>query len=140
MLSPKKVKYRRPQKGKNRGMASRGNYVAYGTYGMKALESGWISSRQIEASRVAISRRVRKLGKMWIRIFPHKPVTKKPAETRMGKGKGTPEYWAARVKPGRVMFEIDGVSSDIAHTALNLGSSKLPLQTKIITRPGESNN
>ena len=134
MLSPKKVKYRRPQKGKNRGMASRGNYVAYGTYGMKALESGWISSRQIEASRVAISRRVRKQGKMWIRIFPHKPITKKPAETRMGKGKGTPEYWVAVIKPGRILFEIDGLDFADAQEAFRKCSNKLPIKTKMVSR------
>ena len=114
MLSPKRVKFRRPQKGKNRGMANSGNYVAYGTYGMKALESGWISSRQIEAGRVAISRKVRKFGRMWIRIFPDKSITKKPAETRMGKGKGAPEYWVAVVKPGRILFEIEGLDEKAA--------------------------
>ena len=134
MLSPKRVKFRRPQKGKNRGMANSGNYVAYGTYGMKALESGWISSRQIEASRVAISRRVRKYGKMWIRIFPHKPITKKPAETRMGKGKGTPEYWVSVIKPGRILFEVDGVSEQVAKEALYKASAKLPIKTKTIKR------
>ena len=134
MLSPKKVKYRRPQKGKMRGMANSGNSVAYGTYGMKALEPGWITSRQIEASRVAISRRVRKVGKMWIRIFPHKPITKKPAETRMGKGKGSPEYWACRVKPGRILFEVDGVPEDVAKIALYKASAKLPIKTKFIKR------
>ena len=134
MLSPKKVKYRRPQKGKNRGMASRGNYVAYGTYGMKALESGWISSRQIEASRVAISRRVRKQGKMWIRIFPHKPITKKPAETRMGKGKGTHEYWVAVIKPGRILFEIDGLSFEDAKRAFKACGHKLNIKTKIVEK------
>ena len=134
MLSPKKVKYRRPQKGKIKGVANTGNYVAYGSYGMKALEAGWISSRQIEASRVAISRRVRKLGKMWIRIFPHKPITKKPAETRMGKGKGTPEYWVSVIKPGRILFEVDGVSEQIAREALYKASAKLPIKTKFIKR------
>ena len=132
MLSPKKVKYRRPQKGKNRGMAARGNYVAYGTYGMKALESGWISSRQIEASRVAISRRVRKYGKMWIRIFPHKPITKKPAETRMGKGKGTPEYWVSVIKPGRILFEVDGLTYEQAKEAFKACGHKLNIKTKIV--------
>ena len=111
MLSPKKVKFRRPQKGKNRGMANSGNYVAYGSYGMKALESGWITSRQIEAGRVAISRRVRKLGRMWIRIFPHKAITKKPAETRMGKGKGTPEYWVAVIKPGQLVAGVTALET-----------------------------
>ena len=134
MLSPKKVKWRKPQKGKNRGMACRGNYVTYGTYGMKALESGWISSRQIEASRVAISRRVRKQGKMWIRIFPHKPVTKKPAETRMGKGKGNPEYWVAVIKPGRILFEIDGLSFEDAKLAFKACGHKLNIKTKIVEK------
>ena len=134
MLSPKKVKYRRPQKGKNRGAASSGNYVAYGSFGMKALESGWISSRQIEASRIAISRRVRKSGKMWIRIFPHKAITKKPAETRMGKGKGSPEYWVAVIKPGRILFEIDGLDFDEAHEAFRKCSNKLPLKAKTVLR------
>ena len=114
MLSPRKIKYRKPQKGRMKGMANSGNYVCYGTYGMKAIEPGWITNRQIEAGRVAISRKVRKLGRMWIRIFPHKPITKKPAETRMGKGKGTPEYWVAVIKPGAILFEVDGVDEDLA--------------------------
>ena len=134
MLSPKKVKWRKPQKGKNRGMACRGNYVTYGTYGMKALESGWISSRQIEASRVAISRRVRKQGKMWIRIFPHKPVTKKPAETRMGKGKGTPEYWVSVIKPGAILFEVDGLTFEQAQEAFRSCSHKFNIKTKMVQR------
>ena len=134
MLSPKKVKYRRPQKGKMRGMANSGNSVAYGTYGMKALEPGWITSRQIEASRIAISRRVRKIGKMWIRIFPHKAITKKPAETRMGKGKGTPEYWVAVIKPGRVLFEVDGLTFDQAKEAFRACSHKLNIKTKLVER------
>ena len=134
MLSPKRVKFRRPQKGKNRGMANSGNYVAYGTYGMKALESGWISSRQIEAGRVAISRKVRKFGRMWIRIFPDKPITKKPAETRMGKGKGTPEYWVAVVKPGRILFEVDGLDAKEAEETFRLCSYKLPIKTKTVGR------
>ena len=116
-----------------------GTTLNFGSYGLKALTAERVTSRQIEAARRAITRHMKRAGKVWIRIFPDVPVSKKPTEVRMGKGKGTPEYWAARVKPGRVMFEIDGVPSDIAHTALNLGSSKLPLQTKIITRPGEDN-
>ena len=136
MLSPKKVKWRKPQKGKNRGMACRGNYVTYGTYGMKALESGWISSRQIEASRVAISRFVRKVGKMWIRIFPDKPITKKPLETRMGKGKGAPEYWVSNVKPGRILFEVEGIPRDVAQKAFKNAGSKLPIKTKLVARRG----
>ena len=134
MLSPKKVKFRRPQKGKNRGMANSGNYVAYGSYGMKALESGWITSRQIEAGRVAISRRVRKLGRMWIRIFPHKAITKKPAETRMGKGKGTPEYWVAVIKPGAILFEVDGLNLEESQEAFKACSHKFNIKTKMVPR------
>jgi len=134
MLSPKKVKFRRPQKGKNRGMANSGNYVAYGSYGMKALESGWITSRQIEAGRVAISRRVRKLGRMWIRVFPHKAITKKPAETRMGKGKGTPEYWVAVIKPGAILFEVDGLNLEEAQEAFKACSHKFNIKTKTVPR------
>ena len=139
MLSPKKTKFRKQFKGRIHGSA-KGNFTLnYGSYGLKAMEPERVTSRQIEAARKAITRHLKRAGKMWIRIFPDVPVSKKPTEVRMGKGKGTPEYWAAKVKPGRIMFEIDGVPSDIAHTALNLGSSKLPLQTKIITRPGEGN-
>jgi len=140
MLQPKKTKYRKAHKGRIRGKAKGGTTLNFGSYGLKALTAERVTSRQIEAARRAITRHMKRAGKVWIRIFPDVPVSKKPTEVRMGKGKGTPEYWAARVKPGRVMFEIDGVPSDIAHTALNLGSSKLPLQTKIITRPGEGNN
>ena len=139
MLQPKKTKYRKAHKGRIRGKAKGGTTLNFGSYGLKALTAERVTSRQIEAARRAITRHMKRAGKVWIRIFPDVPVSKKPTEVRMGKGKGTPEYWAARVKPGRVMLEIDGVSSDIAHTALNLGSSKLPLQTKIITRPGEGN-
>ena len=114
MLAPRKIKYRKPQKGRMTGLAKGGDYVSFGTYGLKALEPGWITSRQIEAVRITISRRVRKVGKMWIRIFPHKSITKKPAETRMGKGKGSPEYWVAVVKPGRILFEIDGLDEETA--------------------------
>ena len=134
MLSPKKVKRRKVQKGRMKGMSNRSNFVAYGTYGLKALEPGWITSRQIEATRVSISRRVRKLGKMWIRIFPDKPITKKPAETRMGKGKGSPEYWVSVVKPGRILFEIDGVDFDQAKETFRACSHKLPIKTKLVTR------
>ena len=140
MLQPKKTKYRKAHKGRIRGKAKGGTTLNFGSYGLKALTAERVTSRQIEAARRAITRHMKRAGKVWIRIFPDVPVSKKPTEVRMGKGKGTPEYWAARVKPGRVMFEIDGVPSDIAHTALNLGSSKLPLQTKIISRPGEGNN
>ena len=139
MLQPKKTKYRKAHKGRIRGKAKGGTTLNFGSYGLKAITAERVTSRQIEAARRAITRHMKRAGKVWIRIFPDVPVSKKPTEVRMGKGKGTPEYWAARVKPGRVMFEIDGVPSDIAHTALNLGSSKLPLQTKIITRPGEGN-
>ena len=139
MLQPKKTKYRKAHKGRIRGKAKGGTTLNFGSYGLKALTAERVTSRQIEAARRAITRHMKRAGKVWIRIFPDVPVSKKPTEVRMRKGKGTPEYWAARVKPGRVMFEIDGVPSDIAHTALNLGSSKLPLQTKIITRPGEGN-
>ena len=139
MLQPNKTKYRKAHKGRIRGKAKGGTTLNFGSYGLKALTAERVTSRQIEAARRAITRHMKRAGKVWIRIFPDVPVSKKPTEVRMGKGKGTPEYWAARVKPGRVMFEIDGVPSDIAHTALNLGSSKLPLQTKIIKRPGEGN-
>ena len=134
MLAPRKIKYRKPQKGKMRGMANSGDYVAFGTFGLKALECGWISSRQIEAARITISRRVRKVGRMWIRIFPHKAITKKPAETRMGKGKGAPEYWAATVSPGRILFEVDGIDLDLAKEALRLAAQKLPIKTKFVIR------
>ena len=139
MLQPTRTKYRKAHKGRIRGKAKGGTTLNFGSYGLKALTAERVTSRQIEAARRAITRHMKRAGKVWIRIFPDVPVSKKPTEVRMGKGKGTPEYWAARVKPGRVMFEVDGVPSDIAHTALNLGSSKLPLQTKIITRPGEGN-
>ena len=132
MLMPKRVKYRKKQRGKMKGNAQSGNYVAFGKYGLKALESGWITSRQIEASRVAITRHVKRGGKVWIRIFPDKPVTKKPAETRMGKGKGSPEYWVAVVRPGRIMFELEGVSFDLAKEAMRLASHKLPIKTKFV--------
>ena len=134
MLAPRKIKYRKIQKGRRRGMASTGDYVAFGTYGLKAMEAGWITSRQIEAARITISRRVRKVGRMWIRIFPDKSITKKPAETRMGKGKGAPEYWVAVVKPGRILFEIDGLDQKEAEEAFRLCSYKLPIKTKAVGR------
>ena len=134
MLSPKRVKRRKVQKGRMKGLSHRGNTVAYGTYGLKALEPGWITSRQIEATRISISRRVRKVGKMWIRIFPDKPITKKPAETRMGKGKGSPEYWVSVVKPGRILFEIDGLDFDQAKETFRACSHKLPIKTKLVPR------
>jgi large subunit ribosomal protein L16 len=134
MLMPKRVKYRKQQRGRMRGKAQTGNTVAFGQYGLKALEAHWITSRQIEAARIAMTRYIKRGGKVWIRIFPDKPVTKKPAETRMGKGKGAPEYWVAVVKPGRVMFEIEGVSEDIAKEAMRLASQKLPIKTKFVSR------
>ena len=134
MLEPRKVKFRRHHRGNRRGMAMRGNKVSFGSYGLKAMEAGWITSRQIEACRVAISRVVRKIGKMWIRIFPDKPVTKKPAETRMGKGKGIPEYWVAVVKPGRILFEIEGVDRKGAEQAFHNAAHKLPIKTKVVGR------
>lgn len=134
MLEPRKVKFRRHHRGNRRGIATRGDYVAFGSYGLKALEPGWITARQIEAARVTISRIVRKNGKMWIRIFPDKPITKKPAETRMGKGKGTPEYWVAVVKPGRILFEVEGVDREMAHEAFRNAAYKLPVKTKVVDR------
>jgi large subunit ribosomal protein L16 len=134
MLMPKKVKYRKMQKGRMHGKAYRGSTIAFGEYALKALEPGWISSRQIEAARVAIQRHLKRGGKLWIRIFPDKPITRKPAETRMGKGKGNPEYWVAVVKPGRILYEIGGVSEEIAMEAMRLASYKLPVATKIIKR------
>ena len=134
MLMPKKVKYRKMQKGRMYGKAYRGSSIAFGEYGLKALEPGWITSRQIEAARVAIQRHLKRGGKLWIRIFPDKPITKKPAETRMGKGKGNPEYWVAVVKPGRILYEIAGVSEDVAMEAMRLASHKLPVATKIVKR------
>ena len=134
MLAPRKIKYRKPQKGKMRGMANSGDYVAFGTFGLKALECGWITSRQIEAARITISRRIRKVGRMWIRIFPHKAITKKPAETRMGKGKGAPEYWVAVIKPGRILFEIEGLDEVDAQAAFKVAAHKLPVKTKMVGR------
>ncbi len=129
---PKRVKYRKKQRGKMKGNAQKGNSISFGTYALKAMESGWISSRQIEATRIAITRHMKREGKVWIRIFPDKPVTNKPAETRMGKGKGSPEYWVAVVRPGRIMFEIEGVSFDLAKECMRLASHKLPIKTKFI--------
>jgi large subunit ribosomal protein L16 len=137
MLMPKRTKYRKMHKGRRRGLAARGTKVAFGDYGLQALEAGWIKSRQIEAARVAITRRMKRLGKVWIRVFPDKPVTLKPAETRMGKGKGAPEYWVAVVKPGRIIYEINGVGPDLAKEALRLGAAKLPFRTRIVSRQGE---
>lgn len=136
MLSPAKVKYRKQQKGKIRGKSYRGSDVSFGDYGMQALESGWITSRQIEAARMAISRHVKKTGKMWIRFFPHKPVTKTAAETRMGKGKGNPEEWVAVIRPGRVLYEISGVSEADAQKAFRTASHKLGIATRFLKRGG----
>ena len=134
MLLPKRVKYRKQMRGRMTGKASRGTVVNYGDYGLQALEPAWITSRQIEAARVAMTRYTKRGGKVWIKIFPDKPITEKPAETRMGSGKGSPEYWVAVVKPGRVMFAIAGVSEDVAREALRLASHKLPIKTKIAKR------
>ncbi len=134
MLQPSKTKYRKAQKGRMKGQACKGNSLSFGSYGLKAQEPGWISNRQIEAARIAITRSLRRGGKLWIRIFPDKPITKKPAETRMGKGKGNPEGWVAVVKPGRVLYEVDGVSEERARRALQLASAKLPIKTKFIIR------
>jgi large subunit ribosomal protein L16 len=134
MLSPKKMKYRKKQKGRMRGLAYRGSSVSFGDYGLVALDCGWVTARQIEAARMAITRHVKRLGKLWIRIFPDKPISKKPLETRMGKGKGNPEEWVCVVKPGRVMYEIQGVNETIAREALRLAGSKLPMKTRIIAR------
>ena len=134
MLLPKRVKYRRVHRGRLTGKAMRGNTVTYGDYGLQATEPAWISSRQIEAARIAMTRYIKRGGKVWIKIFPDKPVTAKPAETRMGSGKGSPEYWVAVVKPGRVMFEIGGVSEEMAREALRLAAHKLPVKCKIVTK------
>ena len=134
MLMPKRVKYRKQQRGRMKGKAYRGSSVAFGEFGLQALEPAWVTNRQIEAARVAITRSIKRGGKMWIRIFPDKPVTKKPAETRMGKGKGAPEFWVAVVKPGRVMFELEGISKPMAQAAMKLGASKLPIRTRFVER------
>lgn len=134
MLQPKRVKYRKQQKGKIRGNAMRGNTVAFGDYGLQTLEAAWITNRQIEAARVAMTRHIKRGGKVWIRIFPDKPITSKPAETRMGKGKGNPEGWVAPVKPGRVMFELEGVDESIARRAMDLAAAKLPVKTRFLVR------
>jgi large subunit ribosomal protein L16 len=135
MLMPSKVKYRKQQRGRRRGKAWRGSSLAFGDYGLKVLSAGWITDRQIEASRVAIMRFIKRGGKLWIRIFPDKPVTKKPAETRMGKGKGAPEFWVAVVKPGRILFEMEGVTEAEAREAMRLASHKLPVPTQFVARP-----
>ena len=134
MLLPKRVKYRRQQRGRLTGAATRGNTVTYGEFGLQALEPAWITSNQIEAARIAMTRYIKRGGKVWIKIFPDKPITAKPAETRMGSGKGSPEYWVAVVKPGRVMFEIGGVSEELAKEAMRLAANKLPIKCKFLTK------
>jgi large subunit ribosomal protein L16 len=137
MLSPKRVKYRKQQKGKMRGRALRGSSLAFGTFGLQALSCGFLTAQQIEAARIAMTRYVKRGGQIWIRIFPDKPITKKPAETRMGKGKGSPEGWVAVIRPGRVLYEMEGISIEDAKEALRLASHKLPIPTKFISREGE---
>jgi large subunit ribosomal protein L16 len=142
MLMPKRVKYRRPHRPSLKGKAQRGTEIAFGEYGLQALEAAWVTSRQIEAARVAMTRFARRGGKVWIKIFPDRPITQKPAETRMGSGKGSPEYWVAVVKPGRVLFEMAGIDEDMAREAMRLAAHKLPVKTKFITRKdtgGEQN-
>ena len=134
MLMPKKVKYRKQHRGRRRGRAARGSRVAFGEYGLQTLEAAWISDRQIEAARVAMTRYVKRGGKIWIRIFPDKPVTKKPAETRMGKGKGSPDHWVAVVRPGRILYEIEGVTETTARAAMSRAAAKLPVRTKVVGR------
>jgi large subunit ribosomal protein L16 len=134
MLQPKRVKYRKAQRGRMKGTAHRGATLAFGDFGLKALEPCWLTNRQIEAARVALTRAVKRGGKIWIRIFPDKPFTKKPAETRMGKGKGNPEYWVAVVKPGRILYEMEGLTEDVAREAFRLAGNKLPIRTKMIKR------
>jgi large subunit ribosomal protein L16 len=138
MLLPKRVKYRKVMRGRMKGKATRGNTVSYGEYGMQAIEPAWITSNQIEAARIAMTRYTKRGGKVWIKIFPDKPVTAKPAETRMGSGKGSPEYWVAVVKPGRILFEIAGVPEDAAREAIRLAGHKLPLKTKFVKRETET--
>ena len=140
MLVPNRVRYRKTQRGRMRGKANRGSTVTFGDYGLKAMECVWLTNRQIEAARIAINRFLKREGKMWIRVFPDKPVTKKPAETRMGSGKGNPEYWVAVVRPGRILFEVEGVPKKSAEEALRLASHKLPIKTKFVTRIDLVNN
>ena len=134
MLSPKRVKFRKRFKGRMNGLAHRGSEISFGTFGLQALEPGWITSRQIEAARVALTRHIKRGGKVWIRVFPDKPITKKPAETRMGSGKGAPDHWVAVVKPGRILYEIQGVDEALAREAFQLAAQKLPLKTKFVSR------
>ena len=133
MLMPKRVKYRKQQRGRRKGKAVRGSTLAFGQYGLKAMAPGWLSARQIEAARIAMTRHIKRGGKVWIRIFPDKPVTQKPAETRMGKGKGAPEFWVAVIKPGRILFELGGVTEELAKEALRLAAHKLPIATKFVS-------
>ncbi len=139
MLQPKRTKYRKMQKGRIKGLAQRGNSLAFGTFGLKALEPVWMTARQIEAARIAVTRAMKRQGQVWIRIFPDKPITKKPAEVRMGKGKGAPEYWAAVVKPGKILFEIEGVNLELAQKALGLAAQKLPIKVKFTMRKDHLN-
>lgn len=134
MLAPKRIKHRKQQRGRMRGQATRGSEISFGQYGLKSLEPAWVTNRQIEAARVAITRHIKRGGKVWIRIFPDKPLTQKPAETRMGKGKGTPEHWVAVVLPGRILFEVEGVTEDVAVEAMNLAAHKLPMKTRFVRR------
>ena len=134
MLMPKKVKYRKVQRGRMKGKAWRGSSIAFGEYGLKAMDCGWITSRQIEAARIAMTRFIKRGGKVWIRLFPDKPITKKPAETRMGKGKGAPEEWVAVIRPGKILFEMEGVGQDIAQQAMRLAAHKIPMKTKFVSR------
>lgn len=134
MLSPKKVKYRKVQKGRMKGNSGRGTEIAFGSFGLKSLEFAWLNARQIEAARIAVNRYMKREGQVWIRVFPDKPVTRKPAEVRMGKGKGAPEFWAAIVKPGKILFEVEGVPLEVAQEALRLAAQKLPVQTKFMIR------
>jgi len=137
MLQPKRVKFRKQQRGRMKGIALRGSSLAFGDFGLKAMEPAWITNRQLEAGRVALTRAVKRGGKIWIRVFPDKPFTKKPAETRMGKGKGNPEYWVAVVKPGRILYEMEGMTEDVAREAFTLASAKLPIKTKFVMRSKE---
>ena len=134
MLQPKRTKFRKMQKGRVKGIATRGHSIAFGSFGLKSLEAGWITARQLEAARIAVTRAMKREGQVWIRIFPDKPITRKPAEVRMGKGKGAPEYWVAPVKPGRILFEAEGVSLEVAKEALRLAAQKLPVTTKFVVR------
>lgn len=138
MLSPKRVKYRKRQKGRVKGTAGRGHRIEFGDFGLKSLEPHWITSRQIEAARIALTRYMKREGRLWIRVFPDKPITKKPAEVRMGKGKGSPEYWVAVIKPGTIIFEINGVSEEVAREGMRLAAQKLPVTTKFVVRPDYS--